>query len=140
MGTTILVYIGLDTSQCDWDGGERSSNYHFPLSYEFNLLYPGCLSPKVIPFFVGTGFCNCGDRNAPEFGYDVGHCLLVTMKRSLMQIHEISRFPNIVLSSLTQCTLNVQWKSRVGFCDFGLYNTTEFGYDGGDCWIALVQG
>ena len=60
--------IGLNTSQCDWDGGDCIG-----IQNDFNLMYPYCDVEN--PSSVGDGKCQFLQiYNVKECGYDGGDC------------------------------------------------------------------
>ncbi len=109
---------GGNTPECGFDGGDCN---------EYNKKYPNCTVED--PWRVGDGWCNGGDYNRVECGFDGGDCEDLFWRNFYSKYPNCSRVPN-------------PWRIGNGYCDgddeyFGeLYNTTECGYDGGDCIAA----
>jgi hypothetical protein len=73
--------------------------------------YPNC--NVDYPSWIGNGYCEGGDYNTAECGFDGGDC------------DYFNNYPN--------CNAQPPWRIGDGYCDGGDYNTAECGFDGGDC-------
>ena len=82
--------------------------------------YPYCY--VSLPSLIGDGYCDCGDYNTIECGFDGGDC----------EEDCPDCYPNCD-DFYPNC--NVQYPSLIGDgnCHAGDYNTAECGFDGGDC-------
>ena len=111
---------------CGFDGGdclllknkypkcsiENLNDANCPVGKDFPIFFPKC---KVkVPSSIGGGYCNGGDYNTLECGWDGGACL-------------IEDYPS--------CHVDFPSNIGNGYCDGGAYNTLECGWDGGDCAV-----
>jgi hypothetical protein len=75
--------------------------------------YPNCRY-AYFTSFLGDGYCDGGDYNTAECGFDDGDCEEFNAK-----------YPN--------CTVTAPAQIGNGYCNSGDENTAECGFDGGDC-------
>ena len=111
-----------NTEACGFDGGDCE---------EFNDMYPGCkaewpLGPpeRENKAGVGNGWCDVTETENREFlseecQNDGGDCNFEN------SVDVPTEYPN--------CTVIYTYYIGDGWCDGGIYNTPECGFDGGDC-------
>jgi hypothetical protein len=105
-----------NTAKCGFDGGDCR---------DFNAKYPNCT--VLYPSSIGDGYCHGGAYNTAGCGFDGDDCEDFNAK-----------YPNCTISYPSwigdgDCDSGDYKPGTTDWNEFGYYNTTECGFDGGDC-------
>ena len=124
---------------CDAEFNNEFCNFDAGDCWEFNAKYPYCNVSK--PYWVGDGICDDGLYNTFECGFDGGDCgIKCAYPNGLCDAEFNNEFCKFDMGDCLEfnakyphCNVSIPYWVGDNICDVGLYNTTECGFDGGDC-------
>ena len=119
--------VKYNTTECERDGGDCLPCEDGYYGLECNLYYPNCDVP--LPEYIGDGFCDGEPYSTVECGWDGGDCCPPGYFGPYCTLF----YPNCSAVD-DPLWIDIGDPSLIGngFCE-GLYNTSECGWEGGDC-------